>query len=53
MVAGGPALLVEDESAVHDSIGIEVHVGQEDAKVRNFAIALIGKSQQQRFCRAE
>ena len=37
-VAGGAALLVENLSATHDSVGIEVHVGQEDAEVRNFAI---------------
>jgi hypothetical protein len=38
-VAGGPALLVENESTAHNSVGIEVHVGQEDAEVRNFAIS--------------
>jgi hypothetical protein len=38
-VDGGPALLVENLSAEHHSVGIEVHVGQEDAEVRNFALS--------------
>src|SRR5215212_4754632 len=44
-VAGGPALLVENVSAAHDSVGIEVHVGQEDAEVRNFAISATADQQ--------
>jgi hypothetical protein len=44
-VDGGPALLVENLSAAHDSVGIEVHVGQEDAEVRNFAISAIADQQ--------
>jgi hypothetical protein len=38
-VDGGPAMLVENVSAAHGSIGMEVRVGQEDAEVRNFAIS--------------
>src|SRR5215212_5040600 len=44
-VAGGPALLVENLSAAHDSVGIEVHVGQEDPEVRNFAISVTADQQ--------
>ena len=44
-VAGGPALLVENVSAAHDSVGIEVHVGQEDAELRNFAISATADQQ--------
>ena len=44
-VAGGPALLVENESAEHNSVGIEVHVGQEDLEVRNFAISATADQQ--------
>jgi len=44
-VDAGPALLVENLSAAHDSVGIEVHVGQEDAEVRNFAISATAEQQ--------
>src|SRR5215213_8152587 len=44
-VPGGPALLVENVSAAHDSVGIEVHVGQEDAELRNFAISATADQQ--------
>jgi hypothetical protein len=44
-IDGGPALLVENVSAAHDSVGIEVHVGQEDAEVRNFAISATANQQ--------
>lgn len=44
-VDGGAALLVENVSAAHDSVGIEVHVGQEDAEVRNFAISATADQQ--------
>jgi hypothetical protein len=44
-VDGGPALLVENTSAAHASVGIEVHVGQEDAEVRNFALSATADQQ--------
>jgi hypothetical protein len=44
-VDGGPALLVENLSAAHDSVGIQVHVGQGDAEVRNFAISATADQQ--------
>jgi hypothetical protein len=44
-VAGGPALLVENQSIAHHSVGIEVHVGQEDALVRNFALSATADQQ--------
>src|SRR5918911_5678565 len=44
-VDAGPALLVENTSAAHDSVGIEVHVGQADAEVRNFAISATADQQ--------
>jgi hypothetical protein len=39
VVDGGPALLAENVSAAHHSVGIEVQVGQEDAHVRNFGVS--------------
>jgi len=45
VVGGGPALLVENLSAAHDSVGVEVHVGKEDAEVRNFAISATADQQ--------
>ena len=44
-VGGGPALRVENVSAEHRSVGIEVQVGQEDAEVRNFAISATADQQ--------
>jgi hypothetical protein len=44
-VEGGPALLVENLSAGHHSVGIEVHVGGEDAEVRNFALSATADQQ--------
>ena len=44
-VDGGAALLVENTSAAHDSMGIEVRVGQEDAEIRNFAISATADQQ--------
>jgi hypothetical protein len=44
-VDGGPALLVENPSAAHASVGIAVRVGQEDAEVRNFAISATADQQ--------
>ena len=44
-VDGGSALLVENVSAAHDSVGIEVHVGEADAEVRNFAISATADQQ--------
>jgi hypothetical protein len=41
----GPALLVENLSAAHGSVGIEVLVGQEDAEVRNFALSATADGQ--------
>jgi hypothetical protein len=45
VVDGGPALLVENTGAEHNSVGIEVRVGQEDAEVRNFAISATADQQ--------
>jgi hypothetical protein len=39
VVDSGPALLVENQSSAHNSVGIEIQVGTEDAEVRNFAIS--------------
>jgi hypothetical protein len=44
-VEGGPALLVENTGAEHNSVGIEVRVGQEDAEVRNFAVSATADQQ--------
>jgi hypothetical protein len=44
-VDGGAALLVENTSGAHDSVGIAVHVGQEDAEVRNFALSATADQQ--------
>ena len=44
-VERGPALLVENLSAAHHSVGIEVQVGQEGAAVRNFALSATADQQ--------
>jgi hypothetical protein len=38
-VDGGPALVVKNLSTAHNSTGIEVKVGKQDAEVRNFALS--------------
>jgi hypothetical protein len=45
VVGGGPALLVENLSTAHHSVGIEVHVGGDDAEVRNFGLSATADQQ--------